>query len=145
MGVSARDRACINEIYHNCPTTASTPKASTKPETCQPTTKPVTDQPELGLHSTHLTLVPGNDRATRAVEWDDVADKNYAGEKMGKGPEGHQDSPEDVPGQREKSKVSKAFDVVAGPLQHAAAPGNSGSSDTADKLKEGLKGGNPAT
>ncbi|KAF2486407.1 hypothetical protein BDY17DRAFT_291447 [Neohortaea acidophila] len=62
----------------------------------------------------------GNDRATRAVEGDDV------------------------PGQREKSKFSEAFDTVAGPLQ-AAAPGNSGSSDIADKLKEGLKGGNPAT
>lgn len=63
---------------------------------------------------------------------------------MSKGPEGHQDSTEDVPGQREKSKASKAVDAVAGPLK-GLAQGNSGSSDTSDKLREGLKGGNPAT
>ena len=63
---------------------------------------------------------------------------------MSKGPEGSQDSPNDVPGQREKSKVGKAFDTVAGPLK-GVAQGNSGSSDTSDKLREGLKGGNPAT
>lgn len=78
------------------------------------------------------------------MDWDDVADKASAREKMDKGPEGSQHSSEDVPGQREKGKVSKALDTVAGPMK-GVAQGDSGSSDTAEKLREGLKGGNPAT
>ncbi|KAK4501004.1 hypothetical protein PRZ48_006810 [Zasmidium cellare] len=79
--------------------------------------------------------------APRAANWDDIAAKTSAQEKMSKGPEGHQDSAADVPGQKEKSKVGKAVDAVVG----GTAKGESGSSGTAEKVMEGLKGGNPAS
>ncbi|CAK4005231.1 Hypothetical predicted protein [Lecanosticta acicola] len=78
--------------------------------------------------------------AERAANWEDVGDQNNRGVGTGTGP----DSPEEVAGHKEKSKLSKAADVVTGPLR-GAAQGNPGSSETADRLREGLKGGNPAT